>query len=233
MEFYEQIIGALSPIIKVYHRPDCHGLENLPPAGQGFILAPNHTNWFGWDAMVISSVIRDRAIRWLSWSYEDSMPWWDFQVKLVNGILHNNNHEFPYAELSAAIKNDGAVVGMFPEGNNNTVKNWYRVQKFFPGCVRLAVMSGCPILPVSVAGLEEASPIFWKKEEENAPPALLIAVPFLFPTKVSVRIGEPIYPALAETELNDKSSLMRETEIIRDEVFKLLKQDRPSARKQL
>lgn len=66
MSFYEKFVKVMSPLVERYHRLEVYGLENIPPEGEGFILAPNHSGWFGWDAVVISSVLKDRIVHWLA-----------------------------------------------------------------------------------------------------------------------------------------------------------------------
>lgn len=229
MGYYNEILAVLKPFIKIYHRPEVFGLENLPPEGKGFILAPNHSNWFGWDGIVVSSTMPERRVRWLAWSYGNEYPLWDLQVRAFDGILHNNTRKFPYEELSRDVLAQGDGVGIFPEGNNNPINKRYRLRKLFPGCVRLAAMSGAPIIPVSVAGVEEASPVFYMKEVEKAPPALLIPFPGLLPSKVTVRFGEPWTPDVDPDNLNDAEALETACETLRGKILELLKKDKPNA----
>lgn len=229
MEFYKRAINGISPLIKLYHGLEAFGTENIPPPGEGFIVTPNHANWFGWDALVVGSILKDRKIRWVAWSYENVNPLWDLQSKAFGAILYNRNKKFPYEKISEEMRTQGTVVGIFPEGNNNTIRKWYRLRPFFPGCVRLSVMAGVPIVPVAISGLEEASPIFWIKEEEGETPTWLLAFPGIFPTRVKVRFGEPVHPKIAKKKLNDKDELWKAAEKIQLDVLKLLKNDRPKA----
>lgn len=230
MSFYNIAMKVLAPVAEVYHRLEVRGAENLPPEGEGFIVAPNHTNWFGWDGIVVSAALKDREARWVSWSYEEKIPFWDAAVRAFGGILYNNRREFPYREVCDEILKKGKVVGIFPEGNNNTVADWYRLRPFLPGCVRMSVMSGAPIVPAAVAGLEEASPILWAKEEEKEPISFLVALPVVFPTKVTVHFGRPVYPGLTERQLDDRAALYAAAREIQLEVLELLKIYRPKAR---
>jgi len=227
MPFYDDFLRIMSPVISAYHRLEVHGTENLPPAGEGFILAPNHSGWFGWDAVVISSTIRERQVRWLSWSYEKEHPLWDKTVGAFNCILYNNEKPFPYEYASEEVLKKGDVVGIFPEGNSNPVSRWYRLRPFFPGCVRLAAMADVPIVPVAVAGLEEASPILWAKEEKNEPIKTAVALPVVFPTKAIVHFGEPVRYDIGGTGGND--DLWAAAGKLQSEVLKLLRKYRPRA----
>ena len=229
MSVYKYLIKMMSPVIKNYHRLEVFGMENIPRLGDGFIITPNHSGWFGWDAAVISSILENREIHWVAWSYEGMNPLWDIAVKASNGILCNNRKNFPYEEVSEKILKKGNVVGIFPEGNSNPVGKWYRLRPFLPGCVRLSILADVPILPVAVSGLEEASPMLWGKEEEKEPIFLMIALPVVFPTKVIVHFGKPLYPDVKKEELNDKNKLYSAAQAIQLEVLKLLKRYRPNA----
>lgn len=121
MSFYKYFVNSVAPLIKIYHRVEVSGIENLPAKGKGFIIAANHCNWLGWDALVVSSILKDREIHWISWSYDWINPLWDLTVKLFNGILYNNYKRFPYEEVVENILKKGNIVGIFPEGNNNSV----------------------------------------------------------------------------------------------------------------
>jgi len=229
MAFYEKFMKAMSPVIEKYHRLEVHGLENIPPAGEGFILAPNHSGWFGWDAVVVGSILKDRKVRWLSWSYEKEHPEWNRMVAAFDAILHNNERPFPYGEIVNGILKPGGIFGIFPEGNSNPMSKWYRLRPFFPGFIRVSAMAGAPIIPVSVSGLEEASPILWAKEEEREPIKHAVALPVVFPTKVIVRFGTPSMSGLDANGLQDREALRAAAEKIQIEVLRLLKNDRPEA----
>lgn len=228
MVWHRDMIRAAAPLVKAYHRLGVHGLDNLPPPGQGFLLAPNHTHWFGYDALVINTAARDRDIRWVAWSYADEFPLWDKMVRAFNGILAGHGEPFPYEDITAQLKS-GGVVGIFPEGNNNSVATPYRVRPFFPGVVRLAALAGVPVVPVSVAGVEEAGPVLWMKEEEGRPPTWVLPAPVLLPARITVRFGAPLSVTLDEKELLDADTLLREADRIRDRVLDLLQQDRTRA----
>jgi len=228
MSVYETAVKIIRPFAQIYHRLETRGLENIPTNATGFVIAANHTNWFGWDAMMISASMPDRKIKWVAWSDPEKMPGWHKQVMAFDCIVHNKKMKFPYEQISAEVSG-GGVVGMFPEGSNNTVFDWYRLRPFIPGCVKLAAMAGAPILPVSVAGVEEASPIFWIGEADGEAPSELFALPALFPTKVTVRIGNPIDVKLRPEQIEDKDALRAEAEKIRTAVLQLLQNDRPKA----
>jgi 1-acyl-sn-glycerol-3-phosphate acyltransferase len=228
MAFHRDIIRAAAPLVKAFHRLEVIGRDNIPPPGQGFLLAPNHTHWFGWDGFVLNTALADRPIRWIAWSYGDEFPLWDKLCAAFDAILVSKNKPFPYDEITDYIKSGGAA-GIFPEGNNNSIATPYRIRRFFPGVARLAALSGAPVVPVSVAGIEEAGPILWIKEEEGQPPTWLLPAPVLLPVKVTVRFGAPMRLNLSEADIQNREALDREAERVRQGVLELLRKDRPRA----
>jgi len=228
--FYRKFFRYTGPLIKLYHRAESFGAENLPPAGAPFILAPNHTNWFGWDALLLSSILEDHEVSWVSWDYEEELPLWHRAVALFDPIFCGAGKQFPYRRVCEEVLGRGGVVGIFPEGNNNTMKDWYRLRPFFPGCVRLAVLSGAPVVPVSVAGIEEASPIILAKETPGEPITDIVAPPFPLPTKAVVRFGAPFHPRLNEADLGSVETLQSAARDLQLRVLELLRNDRPGAR---
>lgn len=227
---YELFIKFGAPALRAYHRLEIFGEDNVPPPGEGFIIAANHSNWFGWDGLTISAALPERHIRWVSWSYGDEIPLWDAAVGAFDAILYNEKKPFPYKEISEDILKAGGVIGIFPEGNNNTIWDRYRLRPFMPGCIRMSLMSGAPILPVAVAGIEEASPILWAKENEKEPITHIVAPLAVFPTKVTVRFGEPIHPKIEKGKETDRAALFAAAKLVQSEVLSLLKMYRGNAR---
>ena len=158
MSFYRNVVKTVAPFIMAYHRVKIHGVENVPPKGESCIFTPNHASWFGWDGMTVNSIFKDRKIRWVTWSYEKEFPLLDKLYEPFEPIWVSKTKPFPFDEVNADILQRGDSVGMFPEGNTNPMGKWYRLRGFLPGCFRLSHLSGAPIIPTSIAGLDEASP---------------------------------------------------------------------------
>jgi 1-acyl-sn-glycerol-3-phosphate acyltransferase len=229
MSFYEHFIKTASPLIKLYHRLDVYGEEHVPPPGEPFIIAANHSGWFGWDAIVIGSALPGHKINWVAWSYKKEHPSWDAMVEAFGSILVSRDIEFPYDKAKNEILARGGAVGFFPEGNSNPMGKWYRLRPFLPGFARLAAMAGVPIVPCAVAGLEEASPILWAKEEEKEPIKTAVALPVVFPTKTIIEFGKPVRLDFGKSASPDKEKLYAAAGEIQLEVLSLLRKHRPRA----
>ena len=85
-------------------------------------------------------------------------------------------------------------------------------------------------MPVAVAGIEEASPIFKAKENEGEPITDIVALPMVLPAKAHVCFGKPVYPNIARDELDDRDALKSEAKKIQLSVLNMLKKFRPGAR---
>lgn len=229
MSNYRNIIKTAAPFIMGYHRVKYSGIENIPPMGSPCIITPNHSSWLGWDGMVINSILKERKIRWVGWSYEEEFPLWDKIVDNFEPIWVNKKKPFPFEMVVRDILGNGDSVGIFPEGNSNPIGKWYRLREFHIGCIKLSLMSGAPIIPTSIAGIEEASPVLWQDEPRGRPAAMAFPLPVILPSKVKVRFGNPIYPDLSQPPPYDKVAMEKAAQKIREEVLILLQNDRPNA----
>ena len=75
------------------------------------------------------------------------------------------------------VKN-GISVWIFPEGTRNEEGKLYELMPFKEGSLKIAEKSGCPVIPVAIAGTAD---IFEKH------------IPFIRPAQVIIQYGEPIY----------------------------------------
>lgn len=72
----------------------------------------------------------------------------------------------------------GVSIWIFPEGTRNENKDMTELLPFHEGSLKIAQKSGCPVIPVAITG---TAPIF----EDH--------LPFIRPSHVVIRYGEPIY----------------------------------------
>ena len=229
MSLYRNIVKIAAPLIMRYHRVQYFGAENIPPKGSPCIFTPNHSSWMGWDGMVVNSVLKERKIRWVGWSYEEEFPLWDKIIDNFEPIWVSKKKPFPFDMVVGDILGRGDCVGIFPEGNSNPMGKWYRLRKFHIGCIKLSYMSGAPIIPTSVAGIEEANPVIWQDEPADRPSETAVPLPVLLPSKATVRFGRPVYPDPDLKPPYDITAMENAAEDLRRKVLALLKNDRPKA----
>lgn len=141
----------LNVVRRVYWRWTVDGLENLPPKGQGVVLASNHLNWL--DIIVIgASLPISRRPQWLGKSELVRHPiigWW-FRTMGVIPIRRGQRDLNALHEAEQALR-DGALLIIFPEGHRSRTGGLIEGRG---GAVRLSVGSGQPIMPTALWGTE-------------------------------------------------------------------------------
>lgn len=177
---------------RAYHRLEVQGWENVPPGAA--IIAPNHSGGLDWDVFLISAL--ERPIHVLYWDRYYHAPVWGDLVRKFGVIplsLERGLDREMRDLLMTRYFRRGKLVGIFPEGTSATLREGYRVGKFYPGVSRLAEMSGAPIVPTAIVGAVEAVPLLGYTGVDAAgardPP---LALPLVFPAKITVRFGKPI-----------------------------------------
>ncbi len=171
--FYLLLWTPLNLLRLIWFDWKIEGRENLPPRPQGMILAVNHLHWS--DILVVGAS--------LPLSHR---PWWVAKVELFSHPIiawwFRTMHVIPIrrgqrdlAALEAAEEalKQGAVLIMFPEGHRSDTR---QLQQGRGGAVRLAVRSGCPIVPVAIWGTESG----FKGVLRRSP--------------IRVRFGKPYHP---------------------------------------
>jgi 1-acyl-sn-glycerol-3-phosphate acyltransferase len=125
------------------------GREHLPPRGQGMVLAINHLHWI--DILIIgASLPLSHRTSWLAKIEIFSnrvFIWWLNQM-LVIPIRRGQRDLTALVAAEEKLK-EGAVLVIFPEGHRSREGG---LQEGRGGAVRLAVRSGCPIVPIAMSG---------------------------------------------------------------------------------
>jgi 1-acyl-sn-glycerol-3-phosphate acyltransferase len=214
----------------VWWRVTLTGVENIPDTGRALLVA-NHSGVLPWDgAMVKRGIAREhpahRTARMLVLDMFTTLPFlqpWLRHMGEVRACPENGERLLRRDEL----------VGVFPEGVKGVGKLFrdrYRLARFGRGgFVRLALVTGAPIIPVSVVGAEEVHPNLTRLDLIGKPLGLPYfpltpTFPLLgplgvlpLPTKWWIDIGKPIAfehgPALAERPMivNELADRVRST----------------------
>ncbi|MEZ5374181.1 MAG: (d)CMP kinase [Microthrixaceae bacterium] len=170
---YRVISGTARSIAQVGYRREIVGKERLPRTGP-YILAPSHRS--GLDFLFAAMVTR-RRVRWMAkeslWKY----PALGSFVDVMGGFRVNrgtaDRHSLRVAE---AILADGQPLVVFPEG---TRRNGPLVEDLFDGVAWLSSRQRVPVVPVGLAGTEEAMSTGTRLPR---------------PGKIVIWIGEPLWP---------------------------------------
>lgn len=179
-----------------YFRVETYGLENIPKEGRVLIIA-NHSGQLPIDAVLLGYAIitNPHAPRTPKGMYERFIPTLPFFSSLFSqwgGTVGDPEN------CEKMLQNDEAVI-VFPEGARGISKPTrmkYQLQRFGNGYIHMAVRCKTPIVPVGIVGCEEIlinyGNVEWLSKLLRFPsfPTLL---PFVFPSKVIMHFGKPIY----------------------------------------
>ena len=151
--FYRVLPRFFLEIIKKYLRLEVVGIENIPKKG-AVLVAPNHSGFSGFDAIIINYIIQQKARRLAKvmthhlWFLTETTSIPAEKLGFVEATFDHG------VEL---LKKKNLIV-LFPEGENGNFKpssKMYQLQEFKRGFVRMALATGAPIVPCLVIGAEE------------------------------------------------------------------------------
>jgi 1-acyl-sn-glycerol-3-phosphate acyltransferase len=124
------------------------------------------------------------------------------------------------------LDNEEAII-VFPEGvrgSNKLYKQRYQLQRFGSGFVHLAMNNNAPIIPVGIVGMEETIRSYADLKplaKLLGMPVLPLVVPFIFPSKVFIYFGKPIY---FNNDVHKESDIKERVDIVKAAIDDLLKQ---------
>ncbi len=139
-------------ISKVCWRIEFEGTENIPHnSGGGLIVAPNHQTYI--DPVWVTLPVK-RKFRYMAWdaAFEWFFVGWlmrrlgAFPVKTANV----KGGKLDAMKKSLRVLRQGATLLVFPEGERSFSGG--ELLPFKEGAIRLAMETGVPILPVTIAG---------------------------------------------------------------------------------
>jgi 1-acyl-sn-glycerol-3-phosphate acyltransferase len=165
---------VLTPLFKGLWRVDVQGLDRLPAEG-GALFCPNHTSVI--DSFFLPLVLPRRIMFVGKSEYMDS--WKTKHIFPALGMIPidraGGSKSDRALNTAARVLESGTFFGIYPEG---TRARDGRLHRGHTGPARLALRTGCPIVPVGIVGTREVQP-----------PDAKLPRPF---KRVSVRFGRPI-----------------------------------------
>lgn len=170
---YTVLKALLVGLTRTYFRIEIVGRERIPASG-GFVISPVHRSNLDF---LLAGLAVPQGVRWMA---KDSI----FLGGLIDRFLYAmgsfpvNRSGVDRASLEACelVVADGQPIVMFPEGRR---KAGDEVVDLFDGPAFVACRKRVPIVPMGIGGSDRAMPIGAK---------------FVFPRKIVILIGEPIYP---------------------------------------
>jgi 1-acyl-sn-glycerol-3-phosphate acyltransferase len=152
---YRVLPQFLGEILRKYFRVEVEGLENIPMKG-AVIIAPNHSGFSGFDAIVLNHVlVKDakRIPRILMHYLWFLTPTTAIPAQKLGFVEANYENGIKY------LKKKNMIV-LFPEGEHGNFKpstQMYQLQEFKRGFVRMALETQATIVPTLIIGAEESN----------------------------------------------------------------------------
>lgn len=190
---YRVLPHFVAELARTYFRLQVEGTENIPRRGPA-IIAPNHSGYSGFDALLLAHEIKKstgRIPRVLTHHL-----WFATQATAVPA----EKFGFIEATTSNATSqlNKNNLVILFPEGERGNFKpsaERYHLQEFKRGFIRLAIQRQCPIIPTLVIGAEETHINLAQLKLSKYLPGLILPLPLNIiplPAKWKIVFLQPI-----------------------------------------
>lgn len=207
---YRVLPRLLFEILRKYFRLTVDGTENIPKRGAA-IIAPNHSGYSGFDAIILAHLIKNAAGR------VPKILTHQFWFLTPATSIPAEKLGFTEASFENGLKvlDKKHLMVLFPEGEQGNFKpssSMYQLQEFKRGFIRMALLKQCPIVPTLVLGAEEthinlSQLKFTRFLRGTVIPLPLNVIPL--PAKWKIKFLEPIdlpYPPSAA----DDSELVHE-----------------------
>lgn len=230
----KSIIEVVWPLYKHYFKVRLFNKENVQD--EPYIVISNHSGQIAIDGMLISTAFATelqppRVLRSMVDRFFTALPWIATAAAGGGAVLgdRQNGHN---------LLTRGQSLLAFPEGVSGVAKsssNYYQLQKFTHGFLRMALSTKTKILPLAVIGCEEIFPWVYQAKGLSkflGTPALpLSPLYFPLPSPVDIHIGKPIdLPNELSPDAPDREIDIH-VQIVKKEVQKLidfgLKERRP------
>lgn len=181
-------------IARKYFRMEIEGAENVPSQGPG-IIAPNHSGFSGLDAILLNQVVQKEARR--SPRVMTHHLW--FLAPTVSIFAEKMGFSEATFENGVKFLKGKDLIILFPEGEHGNFKpttEMYQLQEFRRGFIRMALLTGSPIIPTVILGAEETHINLSQLKFTKFLRGLVIPLPLNIiplPARWKIRFLEPIH----------------------------------------
>lgn len=178
---YRSMVIALRPTMTLLTRRDWGGGRNLPPEGVGCVVACNHLSEV--DPLVVAHFVNDhgRVPRFMAKASVFDLPVAGDLLRHVGQIpVHRETREAALSLQGAvdAVRAGGCVV-VYPEATLTRDPDLWPMHGK-SGTARIALQTGCPVIPVAQWGAQRILPPYGR------------VVRLFPPVTVVVRAGAPV-----------------------------------------
>jgi 1-acyl-sn-glycerol-3-phosphate acyltransferase len=174
------VVGIVKPILLAVTKRNWIDGEKIPATG-GCVIAVNHISHL--DPMTLGFFLYNhgRLVRYLTKDALFRTPVVKYIVRDAGQIPVRRMSQGAASAFDAAVEavNQGACIGVYPEGTiTRDPDGWPMRGK--TGAARIALATGCPVIPVGQWGAQEILPAYTVR-------------PHLFPRKTtSYKVGDPV-----------------------------------------
>jgi len=201
---YWMSLIILKLFAKIYLRGKAYGTENFPKSGP-YIGIINHNSNMDTVAMALVLKHRAHAMAKDSLFRVPVLKWWLKAVGMFPVIRDASDTEaFRYA---LELLKEGKVLFMAPEGTRKKPPG--QRLRARTGFVRLAQLTGVPVVPVAIYGTEKVLP----------PGAW-----FPRPVKIRVKVGKPIMLEKVAVTPENREKLQQQATMVMDVVYQMLEE---------
>lgn len=193
--------AMLHPLVlllgRIYFRFEVVGADKLPPTAP-YVLAPVHRS--GLD-FILAAMVTRRRVRWMAKSNLWNYPFLGWFVQTLGAFkVQRGTADRRALHTGQAALRHGQPVIVFPEG---TRQKGDTLEHLFDGAAWLACHERVPLVPLGIAGSDEAMPKGAK---------------FVRPRKILVVVGEPMWPDVAVDGRVRRHEVTATTERLRPQI---------------
>jgi 1-acyl-sn-glycerol-3-phosphate acyltransferase len=206
-QLYRMARAVLQPTFDFLWRIEVQGREHIPDDG-GAVFAPNHLSVI--DHFVLGAALPRQIVFVGKAEYMDSWKTKYLFPALGMIPIDRTGGSAAEAALDAAVSvvESGRFFGIYPEGTRSRDG---KLHKGHTGVARVALRTGCPILPVGLQGTLEVQP-----------PDSPVPRPFRM---MRIRVGRPIDVSRYQGRADDRLLLRQITDEVMYEICALSGQE--------
>jgi 1-acyl-sn-glycerol-3-phosphate acyltransferase len=202
---YKVFPHFIMELMKKYFRLEIVGLENIPTKGP-VIIAPNHSGYSGFDAMILSYILQQntkripRVMTHHLWFLTETTSLPAAKLGFTEATYENG--------INLLKKNN--LVVLFPEGEHGNFKptsKRYQLQEFKRGFIRMAIETNAQIVPTIILGAEETHINLQQLKFTKFLRGLVLPLPLNvipLPAKWKIVFEKPVHLPFKPEKVNDR-----------------------------